>query len=429
MQTRTALVAPLALAFLLAAVAPGVGADHAYSHRYVVFGVIVDEAGAPVADAIVSARPTFGWEGECAAHPGAVTDAFGPRPEPRTNARGEFWSCFHAHGLDINDTDAEIRLIAETSAGEVFAAKSIPVDPWTRVSYVDLEAPVPLDGDAAARDAEHLVVGRVWAPWASGEKMEQVPVEGTTVRGERVDITILDDGREYNVTTTTNGYGDFAVRVPLGPPLGEGARVLVRAGGVETGVDAGGNGWTHLKVLTAPRGEFTLVSAAGNGQSWWQQQGKPSANPELRVLPGANVTLTFLNGDGELHNIQVEGHAPSAYLDEKGAALAYNFTAPQNGTLEYWCVPHKDAGMKGRIVVVPQARTLPPTTDTTPTPRPTATPPPVDDLPPPTPTHADPPPTGAASGDAGRGIPAPALPALASIAAATALLLRRRPDR
>lgn len=99
------------------------------------------------------------------------------------------------------------------------------------------------------------------------------------------------------------------------------------------------------------RTSFTLVSRHQGGAYWWALEGNDTKDPELVVPAGANVTVTVRNGDGVLHNFQVEGHPASAFVTAVGDETTYTFTAPQSGSVRYWCAPHKSNGMGGVVRV------------------------------------------------------------------------------
>lgn len=104
------------------------------------------------------------------------------------------------------------------------------------------------------------------------------------------------------------------------------------------------------------RTEFTLVTRHQGGAYWWTLEGNATKNPELVVPPGANVTITVRNGDGNLHNVQVEGRAASPYVASLDSEVTYTLTAPESGTLRYWCAPHKANGMGGTLRVAGSPR-------------------------------------------------------------------------
>ena len=360
--------AALSLFFLLPILlTPSALADHAYSHRYVVFGRVLDADGAPVEGVEVLGAPTFSYEGDCTTHPEAGTDAWGPEAFGRTNERGEFWLCYHAHVMPVA-SPGEVRLDVVARSGESLAKQTVAADPFLRVSFVDLRVPDSAGGDASLLAREHLVAGRVWSPWVSGGRLESVPVEGLAVKDLQVNVSISDGALEYEASTRTNVYGDFAVRVPLDAALSDAATVRVAYDDAEAERAANATGWTTFKLESFPRAEFILVAQEhAPGAYAWHFPGDITANPELRVLPEARVSIIVVNGVNATHTFQVEGEPAASTLDTRGQFLAYNFTAPTQGAARYWSVEHRDDQMEGRVVIVGSAAPPTPPPATTPT--------------------------------------------------------------
>lgn len=76
--------------------------------------------------------------------------------------------------------------------------------------------------------------------------------------------------------------------------------------------------------------------------------------PEIRVKAGQPVNLALTNRGGVLHDLVIPGlrfHAEVA----AGQRTTAGFVAPSVGVYEFYCsVPgHREAGMVGRLVVVP----------------------------------------------------------------------------
>ena len=242
MRTRL-LLALVALALL----APVAGADHVYSHRYLVHGRVVDAAGAPVPGVEVRfAFPGLQVEGGCGGQAGTQTDAFGPvRFVNVTNARGEFMTCAHAHAMPANGS-ASVRV----TAPGLDASAEAPVDPEQRWSYlvVRLDAAHPA-ANASLLAAEHTVLGRAWRPGPA--TLEGVRVLGATAGGVKVAVTLHPaEGEPVRADATTNPYGDFAVRLPLAAAPGAG-RVVVEAGNITFEAPLDASGATALR-LTLP---------------------------------------------------------------------------------------------------------------------------------------------------------------------------------
>src|ERR1700752_1037177 len=83
---------------------PVAAADHSYSHRYIIYGRVLDANHDPVQGVTVNVGYDSVFqgtlEGACANQPGTETEAFGRTQNiPVTNAWGEFMVCFHKHGM------------------------------------------------------------------------------------------------------------------------------------------------------------------------------------------------------------------------------------------------------------------------------------------------------------------------------------------
>lgn len=222
----------LLLAALLAALAltPVALADHAYSHRYVVYGRVVDVDGTPVQGVLVDlGTQNFpGVEGQCNAQPRTETEAFGrTETRPQTNEYGEFIFCFHVHNINRVEPPTGIAAVEAYNFTHEFR-----FDPYTRFSFV----PVKLDQDVPEANPQpaagsYTVLGRLWQASSDRVTVEGIGVFGETVDLEPVDVTLrLADGTEIEANTTTNNYGDFAIRIPVtSPPTG--GKVIVESRG------------------------------------------------------------------------------------------------------------------------------------------------------------------------------------------------------
>lgn len=224
---------PVAI-LLVATLVPTALADHAYSHRLVVYGRVVDANGNAYPGLTVSATPQgMETEGQCGSQPLTETDAFGPtQTKPVTNDHGEFTFCIHAHTMSRAAPGSIVIRIESQNFMQV-----VNVDPFLRVHYV----PIKLDRATAPNGApiqDHTVIGRLWRPADTDTTIEGVRVFGDTIDQTPVNITLrYADGREQKANTTTNNYGDFAVRLAPLAPL-EGARVIVESSGRAFEADA-----------------------------------------------------------------------------------------------------------------------------------------------------------------------------------------------
>lgn len=181
---------------------PSASADHVYSHRYVVYGRVVDAAGQGVPDVFTTIEMSIPVDGGCNSQPNNATEAFGPtRTRSLTDANGYFVYCLHMHVLNKDNPPTA------TLGLEVGDAKhSWTVDALTRVDHQTLVAP-DLNGNSTA----FVFAGRAWRPNAT--TLEGVPVYGETEN--RLPVTLRVG--ERTISLTTNNYGDFAIRVDPAP--------------------------------------------------------------------------------------------------------------------------------------------------------------------------------------------------------------------
>lgn len=105
---------------------------------------------------------------------------------------------------------------------------------------------------------------------------------------------------------------------------------------------------------------FTLESSLDGGMHYRGVGGEIDGvvNPTLTVPAGAEVEIVFVNGDGTLHDLSIEGLAlATSQFSEQGATESLRFTAAAGGSYAYFCtVPgHRQAGMEGKIVVEGEA--------------------------------------------------------------------------
>ncbi|MFA5860252.1 MAG: hypothetical protein WDA16_01015 [Candidatus Thermoplasmatota archaeon] len=187
-------------------------ADHAYSHRYIIYGRVVDANGNPVPGMTVNVeRHNFGnYEGTCTDQSGTETDAFGrTKTIPVTNQYGEFMYCYHAHQIPRVDSPT----VTVTVAGTNFT-KDVTLDAYFRQTFVPIQLNDVMDNaNTTILDTDYTVLGRIWRP---GEvKLEAISVYGLAIANTPVNVTLtLPDGTKTSMNTITNTYGDFAVRIP-----------------------------------------------------------------------------------------------------------------------------------------------------------------------------------------------------------------------
>lgn len=213
-MNRTALILVALLSLLV--LAPLAIADHAYSHRLVIYGRVLDADGKPFPGLTVSATPQgLETEGACGNQPLTETDAFGPtQTRPVTNEHGEFTFCIHAHRISrAAPGNIELRIAAHEYT------QTLPVDPFLRVHHAFVKLQDARAPAQAPQLTDHTVFGRLWDPAQNDVNVENVPVYGTTIDRAPVNVTLtLANGTTLRTNTTTNNYGDFAVRFNLTDP-------------------------------------------------------------------------------------------------------------------------------------------------------------------------------------------------------------------
>lgn len=96
---------------------------------------------------------------------------------------------------------------------------------------------------------------------------------------------------------------------------------------------------------------FTLQTYTEGGSGYFTIEGQTARNPTLVVPAGETITITLKGTDAGVHNVQVEGADASEYVQAATDEIIYTFTAPASGSVGYWCVPHKGAGMAGTVQV------------------------------------------------------------------------------
>ena len=107
---------------------------------------------------------------------------------------------------------------------------------------------------------------------------------------------------------------------------------------------------------------FTLRTGVAEGRLVFLGSGgeiNGQVNPMLKVHEGETVQINLVNGEGAEHDIVIDQYgARSNRVVGKGASSSLSFTANKTGEFAYYCsVPgHRDAGMEGRIQVIPGPR-------------------------------------------------------------------------
>lgn len=107
---------------------------------------------------------------------------------------------------------------------------------------------------------------------------------------------------------------------------------------------------------------FTLRSGVAQGRMVYIGVGGDidgKINPTLMVHEGETVQINLINGEGAEHDVVIDAYAArSERVLRAGASTTLAFLADRVGEFDYFCsVPgHRDAGMAGRLQVMPGAR-------------------------------------------------------------------------
>ena len=80
-------------------------------------------------------------------------------------------------------------------------------------------------------------------------------------------------------------------------------------------------------------------------------------NPTVTVSSGTNLTVSFFNNGTVAHNFflgaPIDDGVPCCV--NSGAQANFSFVAPSSltpgSTIPYWCVPHRDLGMRGTFTI------------------------------------------------------------------------------
>lgn len=94
---------------------------------------------------------------------------------------------------------------------------------------------------------------------------------------------------------------------------------------------------------------ITLETHTAGGGGYFTLEGQTARNPTIRAAPGQQVTVTLKGTDEGVHNFCAGPGKCTPFVTAAGDTQTITFTAPESGTLEYYCQPHKGAGMKGTI--------------------------------------------------------------------------------
>jgi len=192
----------IALGVLLCLLAAGTTlADHAYSHRYVVYGRVVDGPGEPVLGVPVTVTlPAGVSEGSC---------TLTPTTRSTTDGWGDYFYCFHVHSFTQTGS------VVITMEGQRF---EWPLDSRLRKTVQNVQLPSTdsrKDPSVVAVFATtYTVRGRVWQG-QSGALVEGIRVEGIALTQVAVTATVSANSGRVEERGTTNNYGDYSIRIAL----------------------------------------------------------------------------------------------------------------------------------------------------------------------------------------------------------------------
>ncbi len=139
--------------------------------------------------------------------------------------------------------------------------------------------------------------------------------------------------------------------------------LLVLAGFVpEARAQGPGDPSASSRVAVHPTTVFTLRSGIAQGRMVYIGVGgdiEGRVNPELMVHEGETVQINLINGEGAEHDMVVDQYgARSERVVRPGAGTTFAFVADRTGEFVYFCsvAGHREAGMEGRIRVMPGGR-------------------------------------------------------------------------
>ena len=101
---------------------------------------------------------------------------------------------------------------------------------------------------------------------------------------------------------------------------------------------------------------FTLLAHSDGGGGYFTLEGQTARNPTLNVAANTEITLVIKAADGDgVHNVCV-GTTCSEFVQatDETQTITVNSGA---ATQDYFCQPHKGAGMLGKLAVAGSAVT------------------------------------------------------------------------
>lgn len=214
-RARRAAAAAVVAVLVVVALAPGAMGDHTYSHRYLVRGRVLDEAGNP----LVNATMALGTEGFRAES--LCSDS--TPPYGRTDEFGDFEYCMHVHEIPAG---ANVTVALGDYGYPARADGDLRVTTFLLEVKNATGSPKPLNW---ART--YVVEGKVWQRTREGTQ-DNVRVTGVALPDEEVTLTLETGGLSFDGQATTDGYGEYRVRFHLPVDVRDG-NVTVGAAGEE----------------------------------------------------------------------------------------------------------------------------------------------------------------------------------------------------
>ena len=158
-------------------------------------------------------------------------------------------------------------------------------------------------------------------------------------------VTVTLSGTASRTATTSSSgaytFGDLepgaytvAVTVPEGYSLASG-----QTGSRSVTVSAGQSATVDFELAREGFGSVVVV----------ELQGTSFIPSQVTIQRGQ--TVRWVNRDGQFHTVTPDGHGEwsSASLNQSGQTFEHTFD--DAGSFDYFCQPHRTAGMTGRVVV------------------------------------------------------------------------------
>lgn len=180
-------------------------------------------------------------------------------------------------------------------------------------------------------------------PPLAGTVSGTVTADGDGIGGVQVNLpgmaaaTTSADGR-FSFTAVTAGSHTLTITVPDG----------MRLSGTETAAKTVSvvGGQTHTV-------NWTLESVAPGGATvdTVRLVGTSFQPSSLTVKTGS--TIVWVNTESMVHTVTPDGHSQWTRAETSSPGEVTRATIDAAGTYEYYCEPHRSAGMTGQIVVQP----------------------------------------------------------------------------